>query len=162
MFNESTDIDIASSIGEASRVEAANECLLVMAEEELDDANQTMSRMTRGAEVWYPVFIKDALEQQTKKKAEEMDQKILKLLTMHDETMQRDREQMHQEREELDQRERELDQWGDELCQRGEKQLCLLRVGLLCLTILAVHNWAQWLYDLDPEFCTSPCLYCDL
>ena len=36
MFNESTDIDIASSIGEASRMEAANECLLVMAEEEVE------------------------------------------------------------------------------------------------------------------------------
>jgi len=40
VFNESTDIDIASSIGEASRVEAANECLLVMAEEELEVERQ--------------------------------------------------------------------------------------------------------------------------
>jgi hypothetical protein len=119
-----------------------------LADKELDDANQTLSRMTRGAEVWYPVFIKDALKQQTKKKAEELDQmelefnqKILELLRMHDETMQRDREELDQWRE-------ELVQWQEELYQRGEKQLCLLRAGLLCLTSLAAHNWAHWLYAL--------------
>jgi cation transport ATPase len=40
VFNASTDIDIASSIGEASRMEAANEVLLAMAEEELEVQTQ--------------------------------------------------------------------------------------------------------------------------
>ena len=156
-------------------MEAANEVLLVMAEEELNEAGHkvfeargvaaraqhTISKIAHTGEIMF----RDELYRQVKEKAEELDQRereILKLLLMHDETMQRDREQMHQEREELVQWQEQLGQWGDELCQRGEKQLCLLRVGLLCLTILAAHNWAQWLYDLDPEFGTSPCLYCDL
>jgi hypothetical protein len=139
-------------------VEAANEVLLVMAEEELNEAGHkvfeargvaaraqhTISKIAHTGEIMF----RDELYRQVKEKAEELDQRereILKLLLMHDETMQRDREQMHQQRE-------ELGQWGDELCQRGELQLCLLRVGLLFLTILMVHKWAQWLYDL----------YCDL
>ena len=107
MFNESTDIDIASSIGEPSRVEAANEVLLVMAEEELNEAGHkvfeargvaaraqhTISKIAHTGEIMF----RDELYRQVKEKAEELDQrelKLLKLVRMHDETMQRDREDL--------------------------------------------------------------------
>ena len=152
MFNESTDIDIASSIGEPSRVEAANEVLLVMAEEELNEAGHkvfeargvaaraqhTISKIAHTGEIMF----RDELYRQVKEKAEELDQrelKLLKLVRMHDETMQRDREDL-----------------------RKEKQQLVLVMWSLAMAIAVVNLWARLSLDLDPEFGTSPCLYCDL
>jgi len=120
-----------------------------LAEEELDDANQTLSRMTRTGDLLYPIMFKDALHRQAKKKAEELGQmelELLKLVRMHDETMQRDRETMQRDREDL----------------RKEKQLLILVIWSLVMTIAVVNLWARLSLDLDPEFGTSPCLYCDL
>ena len=127
-----------------------------LAEEELDDANQTISKMTRTGDLLYPIMFKDALHRQAKEKAEELDQRereinqrereMLELVRMHDETMQWDRETIQRDREDL----------------RKEKQLLVLVIWSLAMAIAVVNLWARLSLDLDPEFGTSPCLYCDL
>ena len=124
-----------------------------LAEEELDDANQTISKMTRTGDLLYPIMFKDALHRQAKEKAEELgqkeleiNQKMLKLLLVHDETMQWNRETIQRDREDL----------------RKEKQLLVLVIWSLAMAIAVVNLWARLSLDLDPEFGTSPCLYCDL
>ena len=108
MFNESTDIDIASSIGEASRVEAANECLLDMAEEELEVERQARHAVEGEREVRETLLL-----------------------------------------------EREV-----QAIRRGNQSMWSYR-SLQCMVVI-VSVWAQLLHYLDPEFGTSPCLYCDL
>ena len=139
-------------------MEAANEVLLVMAEEELNEAGHkvfeargvaaraqhTISKIAHTGEIMF----RDELYRQVKEKAEELDQrelKLLKLVRMHDETMQRDRETIQRDREDL----------------RKEKQLLVLVIWSLAMAIAVVNLWARLSLDLDPEFGTSPCLYCD-
>ena len=138
------------------RVEAANEVLLVMAEEELNEAGHkvfeargvaaraqhTISKIAHTGEIMF----RDELYRQVKEKAEELDQRereMLELVRMHDETMQWDRETIQRDREDL----------------RKEKQLLVLVMWFVA-SVLSL--WVHLSRYLDPEFGTSPCLYCDL
>ena len=167
MFNESTDIDIASSIGEASRVEAANECLLVMAEEELEVERQARHAVEGEREVLQRFGVASVVQsvksemkatesELNEMKATESEMKALKRASL---AMKRNTQLLKREAQTIRRANQSMElaieveggaRWQFDLAQKFQ-----------CMVVI-VSLWAQLLHYLDPEFGTSPCLYCDL
>jgi hypothetical protein len=214
VFNESTDIDIASSIGEASRVEAANECLLVMAEDELEEERQarhavegerevlqrfsvaavlsnaaavqsdlearkselkTMKSALKSVESEKESRLKVVESEKEKRRLEDLledlleksnlearqsDNELIEILEMKLRTTMKLQTRKLRELLEMEkQNEMKLTELLEMEKQNEMKfwDLVVATVGVICCVVLL----AKW-KSIDPEFGTSPCLYCDL